>query len=437
MIDELLDTKFRCSCGKDHYISIKEILIEKDALLKLPEVINRLTDLNKILMVCDQNTYQAAGKKAINILVKKGYHVKVFKMKDNNLVPNTYNLHKILKEITKDEYILACGSGTINDLSAYAAFKKNLSYSVIATAPSMDGYASSVSSITSQGVKLTYNTKPPEAIIADIRVLKNAPKKLIQAGYGDLLGKTTSLMDWKLSNLLFDEYFCNKAYHIIEDEMYKIINIKGIFDFRSEKNIESLIKGLINSGLAMQMVGSSRPASGSEHHILHFIEMFGDTYNLDMPLHGIKVGMATLFTTSFYLELKDINLDKISLNYDKNKRKEEIKKIYKNRAELILKNLEKRWQKEKLSEEKLLYSKGKILSLVEQNLDKIEKARKVLQQNDILNIDIFKQIPKNLIKDTLKYGFEIRPRYTITTFLKQIGKLEQLTEKIINNYYDC
>ena len=31
--------------------------------------------------------------------------------------------------------------------------------------------------------------------------------------------------------------------------------------------------GLVLSGVAMQMVGFSRPASGSEHHISHFIEM--------------------------------------------------------------------------------------------------------------------------------------------------------------------
>lgn len=436
MIDELLDSRFKCSCGKEHHISIKEILVEKNALSKLPIVLDRLTKKNKILIICDNNTYLAAGKKTLNILAEKGYHIKVFKIKDKKVVPNTDNLYKILNEITKDEYILACGSGTINDLSAYAAFKTGLFYSVIATAPSMDGYASSVSSITSQGVKLTYNTKPPEAIIADIGVLKKAPKRLIKAGYGDLLGKITSLMDWKLSNLLFDEYFCSKASQIIEDELYKIINTKGKFDFRSEENIENLIKGLINSGLAMQMVGSSRPASGSEHHISHFIEMFGDNYNQDMPLHGTKVGMATLFTTSFYLELKNIDLDKINFIYDKKNRKKEIKKVYKNKSGLILKNLEERWQKDELSKEKLLNLKEKILTLVDENLDKIEKARKVLQQKDIFDIDILKKIPKKLVEDALKYGFEIRSRYTITTLLKQIDRLEQLTKKLLNKYYE-
>ncbi|MCF8009093.1 MAG: sn-glycerol-1-phosphate dehydrogenase [Halanaerobiales bacterium] len=435
MTNRLLDSRFSCDCGKEHYITIKKILIENDAFNKLPEVMDRLTKKNKILMICDQNTYQAAGKKAVNILVKKDYDVNLLKIKGNKVVPNTDNLNKILNRITKDEYLLACGSGTINDLSAYAAFKRGISYSVIATAPSMDGYASSVSSITTQGVKQTYNTKPPEAIIADIGVLKNAPKRLIQAGYGDLLGKTTSLLDWKLANLLFDEYFCNKAFHIIEDELYKIINTKEGFNFRSEKNIVSLIKGLINSGLAMQLVGSSRPASGSEHHISHFIEMFGDDYNLKMPLHGTKVGIAALFTTLFYLELKNIDFSKINLVYNKKNRIKKIKNIYKNRSKPILKNLEDRWQKDNLLKEKLLNSKEDILLLVEQNLKKILKTRKILQQKDTLNNNIIKQIPKKLTENALKYGFEIRSRYTVTTLLDQIDKLEQLTDKLLNKYY--
>ncbi|MGM0446398.1 MAG: sn-glycerol-1-phosphate dehydrogenase, partial [Bacillota bacterium] len=238
------------------------------------------------------------------------------------------------------------------------------------------------------------------------------------------------------SNLLFDEYFCSKASQIIENELYKIINTKGSFDFRSDKNIESLVKGLINSGLAMQMVGSSRPASGSEHHFSHFIEMFGDDYNLDMPLHGAKVGMATLFTTSFYLELKNMSFDKIGLIYDKKKRKKEIKKVYKNRSDAILKNLEERWNKEKLSRDKLLDSKEKLLSLIDDNLDTIEKSRKILKQKEIFDINILREIPKKLAEDALNYGFEIRPRYTVTVLLKQTDRLEQLVEKLLNKYYE-
>lgn len=36
---------------------------------------------------------------------------------------------------------------------------------------------------------------------------------------------------------------------------------------------ENVTKALLLSGIAMQMMGNSRPASGAEHHIAHLIEM--------------------------------------------------------------------------------------------------------------------------------------------------------------------
>ncbi|MFO7814635.1 MAG: sn-glycerol-1-phosphate dehydrogenase [Halanaerobiales bacterium] len=436
MLEKILNSTFECECGKKHHIDIKRILIEVGALAKLPSLLSNLTSKKKFLIISDLNTHNSAGRKAEVILTKHGYQVKELILKDKNVIPNPNNLFKILKKITKKEYILACGSGTINDLTGYASYKTGQPYSVIATAPSMDGYASAVSSITAEGIKQTYNTNPAEAIIADIEVLRKAPKKLIQAGYGDLLGKTTSLMDWKLAKLLFSEYYCNKAAEIIENELDNIIRLAQNSDYREPKNIESLIKGLIYSGLAMQMVGSSRPASGSEHHISHFIEMFAKNYVKKMPLHGTKVGMATLFTTSLYLILKDIDFESINLNIDKKKRANHIKKAYGNRSEPILSNLEKRWDKEYLTKSDLLKSKKIIISLIKKDLKTIKKSREILQEHELFNQNIVKEIPRELLEKALKYGFEIRARYTITTLMNQIGELDNIIDRLLNRFYD-
>lgn len=435
MIEDLLDSTFKCSCGREHLICIKDILIGKDILKNIPDSLKTLTDKKKVLLISDKNTYQSAGKRAGKILNRAGFKVNNLILTGKKVKPNPTNLFKIFREFTGDEYIIACGSGTINDLTGYASYKLKEPYSIIATAPSMDGYASSVSSITAEGVKQTYNTSPAEAIFADLDVLKKAPRDLILAGYGDLLGKSTSLLDWQLSNILFNEYYCQKAVSIVKNELENIIQLSQKDNIRAAENIETLIKGLIYSGIAMLMVASSRPASGSEHHISHFLEMFGEKEQLNLPYHGIKVGIGTLFTTSFYLRLRELDFSDLEIKSDKKKREEEIKSIYKDRSQPILANLNERLNKELLTTKDLLDKEDEIKNLVDDNMKTLKETQKIIKKNNYLKLDKTQNISKQLLKDALKYGFEIRARYTVTTFLRQANKLDEIIPELLDDYY--
>jgi len=435
MIEDLLNSSFKCNCGREHHINIKEIIVGKNILKSIPKTLHALTDKKKVLLINDNNTYQAAGEIVKNILKEAGFKVNNLILKGQKVKPNPTNLFKIIREYTKDQYIIACGSGSINDLTGYASYKMGEPYSIIATAPSMDGYASSVSSITAEGVKQTYNTAPAEAIFADIDVLRKAPFDLILAGYGDLLGKTTSLLDWKLADILFDEYYCEKADSIVKNELENIIELLQKENIRAAENIETLIKGLIYSGIAMLMVESSRPASGSEHHVSHFLEMFSEKENLNLPYHGIKVGIGTLFTTSFYLNLRELDFSTLKFRLDKKKREEEIKRIYGDRAQPILTNLDERWNKEYIQKDEIQDNEDNIKNLIDNNIEIIKKSRNILIENNFLQMDKTENISKKILENALKYGFEIRSRYTVTTFLKQVNKLDQLVDNLLKNYY--
>ena len=69
-------------------------------------------------------------------------------------------------------------------------------------------------------MKVTLNADVPKAIIADVNILKDAPFEMIQAGYGDIIGKYSCLNDWKLANLVNGEYICefvtNATYEAVE-----------------------------------------------------------------------------------------------------------------------------------------------------------------------------------------------------------------------------
>ena len=85
-----------------------------------------------------------------------------------------------------------------------------------------------------------------------------------------------------------------------------VLSAQGIL--RSEEAAyENLMYGLLLSGLAMQMMGNSRPASGAEHHISHMIEMEPAGLGVRSDaLHGEKVGVGTLLAMEEYRRLADL-----------------------------------------------------------------------------------------------------------------------------------
>ncbi len=94
------------------------------------------------------------------------------------------------------------GSGTINDLCKYAAFASGRPYAVFASAPSMNGYVTATASLSRKGHKSTLAAACPRAALFDLAVLARAPARLIRAGIGDTLCRTTAQADWLLAHLL-------------------------------------------------------------------------------------------------------------------------------------------------------------------------------------------------------------------------------------------
>jgi glycerol-1-phosphate dehydrogenase [NAD(P)+] len=64
-----------------------------------------------------------------------------------------------------------------------------------------------------------------------------------------------------------------------------------------EREVRKLCDGLVMSGFAMQAMGSSRPASGTEHQVSHYWDMEDLSFGGRPVSHGFKVGLGTLFST--------------------------------------------------------------------------------------------------------------------------------------------
>ena len=283
-IQQLL-ASFPCTCGHAHRCDIQRVEIGRGA-------INALSDLCReaktILLLSDENTFAAAGAQTLSALNGKEI-LPVTYSGDKLLVPDEQAVSAMEPYLGKADAIVAIGAGVIQDLGKYGASLAHLPCHIVATAPSMDGYASTGAAMIMGGMKVTYPVSVPTSILADTAVLKDAPMELIRAGYGDIVGKFSALNDWKLSHAVKGEYFCQKVYDLMDEALQKTLSLADGLVQRDKDAVGALMEALVSVGILMAYVGNSRPASGSEHHLSHYFEIVGLIRGEEYFPHGIDV----------------------------------------------------------------------------------------------------------------------------------------------------
>ena len=283
-----------CACGKHHTCDIQYVYIEPGAAARLTEICKNNRNL---LLVADENTFAAAGTATVDALAGKQIRQVIFSGKEI-LVPNEKAIEAVQAQLSDVDMIVGIGSGVIQDLCKYVSFYNHVPYCIVATAPSMDGYASNGAAMITGGMKVTYPAGLPVAILADTKVLVNAPMDMLQAGYGDIIGKFSALNDWKLSHCVNGEYFCDYIYDLTYQQIQRTLLLAEGVQKRDEESIKTLMEALVIIGILMSFAGSSRPASGSEHHLSHFFEITGIITGTEYLPHGIDVAYSTVITAA-------------------------------------------------------------------------------------------------------------------------------------------
>ena len=298
---DFAELSYPCSCGRTHGVGIKKILIESGCIVKLPEVVRELGGTRAFVMA-DNNTYPVAGEQTEQLLKDSGipYHSRVF-VSEKPLVPNEYAVGSALAEMEmEDDIIIAVGSGSLNDTARMLSARTRLPYVIVATAPSMDGFASTVSPLILDGMKVTKPAVYPMAIVADTAIMKDAPMPMLTAGFGDIIGKYTALADWRLARDINGEYYCDEVVSLVERAVEKCAENAAGLRVRDEEAVRAVTEALILSGIAIGLVGVSRPASGAEHHFSHYWEVDALSHGEEHPLHGNSVGVGAVISASLY-----------------------------------------------------------------------------------------------------------------------------------------
>ncbi|MBZ4665150.1 sn-glycerol-1-phosphate dehydrogenase [Mahella sp.] len=463
-ISDLAGRSIECDCGHRHEVLIKHMEVESGAINHLPDVCRKLFASGNALLVADDNTYKVAGARVYEALINHGFNADICMLKRPSIgydadetsaaqagisspwepadaiATDERSIVRIMVALKPDTaFLLAVGSGTINDLVRFVSSRTGIPYISIPTAPSVDGYASTVVPLLMDGFKRTVPGTYPTAIIADTDVLCNAPSPMIAAGFGDMVGKLTALSDWKLGHVLDDEYLCQTSFDMMSSAVQKCLSDPAGIRQRKPDAIKALMEGLILSGIAMMLVGNSRPASGSEHHMAHYWEMLFAQKGFRQAYHGAKVGIATPVIASVYKKLTDMDETQIKAMADAytpvspSVRRQRVADAFGQLADEVIAESSSVWLSEDEQKQRAHYIAERwtaIRDALRSSVPDPQEIKRLLADAGAAYSAGHINVDAGLLHQTLLNAMYIRTRYTVLRLADDIGCLENLAAEV-------
>lgn len=441
-LQEYLGQEFDCACGKTHSTNLEHVAVQENVREDILAFLNG-HGYETIFMVADENTYRVYGKALEAYLQEQGKTIDHVIL-EADVVPNETAVFQMLCAMKQRyDYVLGVGSGTLNDLCKFLSKKVSLDYGIVATAPSMDGFASVGAALIIDDLKTTFDCHVPTAIFGDLDVLANAPLDMIKAGLGDIVGKYNCLVDWKIAHIINDEYYCPTIVAMVYKSIEEVVaNAKGVLT-RDKTAVKAITEALILTGMAMGFVGNSRPASGSEHHVSHYWEMKFLFAHKAPVFHGTKVGLATPGVIALWKKLANEELDfeackQAVARFDKKKWEALVKNRFEGAADGVL-ALEEKAGKNNIEEaqqriDHIAAHWDEIKNIIENELPQPEEVSAILTSIEAAAKPGDVGISDELAKDGVILAKEVRVRYGLLQLLWDLSLLDSYSDAFVAYY---
>lgn len=290
-----------CDCGVEHRCEIGDIRIGSGLVHQVGTILKENHFPTKILLVADRNTLKAADGILESLA---GFEVQTY-IYDTLRVATMDDVSLVESYFDRVDGVLAVGTGSIHDPSRMACARQHKPLCLFGTAPSMDGFASYSAPIVDGNFKTTHPAKCPDVIIADTKILADAPVELKSAGFGDMVSKYIALIDWQVSHLLTGEHYCQRVADLTREAVDRLMSMADKITLPDEEAAGAVFESLLMTGIAMAFTQTSRPGSGTEHIMAHYWECMELLEGKTPNYHGEDVGVATLIMLQYYNELAE------------------------------------------------------------------------------------------------------------------------------------
>ncbi|MEY4871434.1 MAG: hypothetical protein RLZZ563_764 [Pseudomonadota bacterium] len=282
--------------------AVAEVLVGRGVLAEAGALFRRHFGAGPACIIADDNTWAAAGAAVQASLVAAGVAVRVHVLPGKPRLKPTVDLANSLRDVlaVDGSVPVAVGSGVINDVVKHAAFGLARDYMCVGTAASMDGYTSAGAPLSDKGFKKTIQCRPARVVLGDLDVIAAAPPEMTGWGYGDLAGKVPAGGDWIIADALGIEAVDDVAWPLVQGGLRGWLGAPEAIVAGDRAALEGLFAGLTLVGLAMELHGSSRPASGADHQIAHLWEMDDLKFGGERVSHGACVAVGCVMSLRLF-----------------------------------------------------------------------------------------------------------------------------------------
>ena len=422
-----------CACGRHHSMVMDFLRIEPGAVKYIPEGLKAIGG-TKPFIVCDNHTKAAAWSFVEPVLKEAGIEYTLYCFPFDHVEPDEHAVGSLTMAFDPScDCVMGIGSGVINDCCKVLCHAIGCKQMIVGTAPSMDGYASNSSSMIRERIKVSLYNAAPAAIICDIDIIKNAPMRMLWAGFGDMLAKYIAICEWRISNMVTGEYYCENIANLMRASLKKIVDNAPGLKTRDEKAVQATVEGLVLSGVAMSYAGISRPASGLEHYFSHLWEMMALDRGTDYELHGIQVGVGTLITLKLYDDIRNIKpsrevAEKFINEFTNEDWEKMIRKIFGQAAETVIKQEHAIFHKNDKDRHavrltKILEGWDDILRFIDEELPETEKIAALMKDLGMPMVPADIDINEEDTVNAFIGSRDIRDKYLSSTMLWDLGLL--------------
>jgi glycerol-1-phosphate dehydrogenase [NAD(P)+] len=177
-----------------------------------------------------------------------------------------------------------------------------------------------------------------------------------------------------------------------------------------EAAVRALTEGLILSGITLSMVQTTRPGSGSEHHLSHFFEITGILDSVPYFPHGIDVAYSTVVTAKLREKLLSRPFPTAIYRPDAESYTKAMQRIYKSAADGCI-ALQKKVGNY-TAERGYLQKEQQIREVLAQMPTGAE-IEKMLSLAGLDMQDLYRLYGSEKIENAILYAKELKDRYTV------------------------
>jgi glycerol-1-phosphate dehydrogenase [NAD(P)+] len=292
------------------------MLFKSDALFELPSVLHRMGAIppRPLLVVMDETPMRRDGESLkpllLRVLEEAGWKPEPLYLTPvlgEKVRTDMAQIKTVASSLNEKTAVISLGSGSITDIVKQACytFEKetghHLIYASYPTAISMGAYTSNVATVYVRGVKRSLESRLPDALVYDLKTLRDAPYQMTVSGAGDMIACMVSFADYLLAHCLGMDPSYSEFQQILMGP------VDDFFLEHADRVRRGDLEGLslqarfiAAAGVGNSLLRATTSLSGYEHVISHLIDQQSEFSGRVPAFHGTQVALATLLVSEAY-----------------------------------------------------------------------------------------------------------------------------------------